>query len=421
MSAARVADGKLVDAAFLGDRRLGRLFSALNGDGEEARVVGGAVRNALLGEPVGDIDIATTATPDVVIARARAAGLKTIPTGVEHGTVTVIVEGTPFEVTTLREDVETDGRRAKVRFGRDFTRDARRRDFTMNALFVGADGRVHDVVDGLADLGARRVRFIGDARRRIREDYLRAARLFRFHAAYGEGDMDRDAFDAAIAERAGLETLSRERVRAELLKLLAARRAGEVARDMSDAGLLGLLLGGVASPARLQRVIAIEAVMGGAPDVTLRLAALGAIVAEDAERLRERLRLSNAEAERLGRAMAALAPLRGSDGPPARGRLREMLFAHGRRAALDAAVLAQAEACVAPDDPAWRSALRFLTDTPEPRLPFSGADLLARGAVAGRGVGETLKRLQAAWIRAGFPSDPHELSRLLEAIEAEGK
>jgi len=420
MKPARVVDGYLVGAAFLHDAKLARVFAALNRDGEEARVVGGAVRNALMGELLGDIDIATTSTPDVAIARARAAGIKCVPTGYEHGTVTLVVDGTPFEATTLREDVETDGRRAKVRFGRDFAHDALRRDFTMNALFVSADGRLYDYVDGLADIAARRVRFIGDARQRIREDYLRAPRLFRFHAAYGEGEMDREAFDAAVAERAGLETLSRERVRAELLKLLVARRAADVARDMSGAGLLGPMLGGVATAARLAAMIGIERARDCAPNAIARLAALAVLVVEDAERLRDRLRLSNAEADRLARAAAALAPLRGMATPPGPGVLREMLFAHGRRAALDAIMLAQAEAGSSADDTAWMSAWRFLSDTPEPRLPFSGADLLARGANAGRGVGETLKRLQAAWIRAGFPSDPRELARLLDEASPRG-
>ncbi len=419
MTPATIIDGRLEGAAFPRDPKLARVLATLNGEGEETRVVGGAVRNALLGEPVGDIDLATTATPDEVMKRAHAAGLKVVPTGVEHGTVTLVIEGTPFEVTTLREDVETDGRHATVRFGRDFSRDAMRRDFTMNALFVGADGRIYDFVGGLADLAARRVRFIGDARQRIREDYLRIARLFRFHAAYGAGAMDGPAFAAAIAERAGLETLSRERIRAELLKLLVARRAAEVAGEMSGAGLLGPLFGGVTLPARLKRMIDIAAARALAPDAILNLGALGVLVAEDAARLRERLRLLNAEADRLAVAATALAGLHGRATPPGPGFLREFLFRHGRQGALDAILLAQAEASVAADDPAWLSAWRFLSDTPEPRLPFSGADLMSRGVPAGRAMGEMLKRLQAAWIRAGFPGDPQSLARLLDEATVE--
>ncbi len=401
-------------AALLREPKLARALAMLNGDGEETRVVGGAVRNAWLDEPVADVDLATTATPDEVTRRARAAGAKVVPTGYEHGTVTVIIDGRPFEVTTLREDVETDGRRAVVRFGRDFAADARRRDFTVNALFLDVHGAVHDDVNGLADLAVRRVRFIGEARQRIREDYLRILRLFRFHAAYGAGEIDGEAFAAAVAERAGLATLSRERVRSEVLKLLVARRAGEAARVFSESGLLGPLLGGVPMPGRLARLIEIENARGVAPDPIRRLAALAMLVAEDAARLRDSLRLSNAEGDRLAKAAEALAEWHGRATPPAAGALREALFHHGRVACLDALALAQAEARAAPDAPEWLSAWRFLSDTPEPRLPFGGADLLKRGVPAGRAMGDMLKRLQAAWIRAGFPSDPRDLARLLD-------
>ena len=170
-------------ASWLTSGATARVLALLNGDGEEARVVGGAVRNALLDIPISDVDIATTALPEEVVRRARAAGIKNVPTGIEHGTVTLIVDGRPFEVTTLREDVETFGRKAKVAFGRDWKADAQRRDFTINALSVDAEGLVHDHVGGLADIAARRVRFIGDPNRRIAEDYLRILRFFRFHAA----------------------------------------------------------------------------------------------------------------------------------------------------------------------------------------------------------------------------------------------
>ena len=179
-----------LDAAWLQEPPLSDLLAVLDGGGEEARVVGGAVRNALLAEPIGEIDVATTALPTEVIRRAQTAGFKAVPTGIEHGTITVVVHGQPFEVTTLREDVETFGRHAKVAFGRDWKRDAERRDFTMNALSAARDGTVYDYVGGLADVAARRVRFIGDAAARIAEDYLRILRFFRFHAAYGEGAPD---------------------------------------------------------------------------------------------------------------------------------------------------------------------------------------------------------------------------------------
>ena len=184
MSEARV----LSDAPWLRSGPAARVLALLNGDGEQARVIGGAVRNALLNIPLGDIDIATTALPDEVVRRAKSAGIKCVPTGIDHGTVTLVVESHPFEVTTLREDTETFGRKARVAFGRDWVRDAERRDFTINGLSVDADGIVHDHVGGLADIEAKRVRFIGDASQRIAEDYLRILRFFRIHAAYGAGE-----------------------------------------------------------------------------------------------------------------------------------------------------------------------------------------------------------------------------------------
>src|SRR5579864_6278061 len=183
---------RVLDAPWLKSGPAARVLELLNGDGEEARVVGGAVRNALLDLPTGDVDIATTALPEEVIRRARAAGIKSVPTGIEHGTVTLVVDAKPFEVTTLREDTETFGRKAKVAFGRDWVKDAERRDFTMNGLSVDANGVVYDYVGGIADARARRVRFIGEPDQRIAEDYLRILRFFRIHAAFGIGEPDRD-------------------------------------------------------------------------------------------------------------------------------------------------------------------------------------------------------------------------------------
>ena len=301
--AAAPADGsagrRLRDAGWLTTGPLAQLLAVLDCDGEEARVIGGAVRNALLKIAPGDVDVATTAPPDIVTARAEAAGFKAVPTGIEHGTVTVIVQGHPFEVTTLREDVETFGRKAKVAFGRDWRMDAERRDFTMNALSVRPDGAIHDYVGGLADLDARRVRFIGDPATRIAEDYLRILRFFRFHAAYGHGPHDAAGLAACIAGRDGLDRLSRERVRMELLKLLAAPRAAATLATMAEAGILVAVLGGVPLVASFADMVAVEAVVGVAPDPIRRLGALNVFVVEDAERLSARLRLSNAEHDRL--------------------------------------------------------------------------------------------------------------------------
>ncbi|MBV9704062.1 MAG: CCA tRNA nucleotidyltransferase [Methylobacteriaceae bacterium] len=410
------AQARIDGAAFLREGDLPRLMAILNDAGEEVRVVGGAVRNALLGLDVADVDLATTALPQVVVDRATAAGFNPVPTGIKHGTITVVVEGKPFEVTTLRADIETDGRHAVVRFGRDFAEDALRRDFTINALFATADGRVFDYTGGIADLAARHVRFIGDAGRRIREDYLRILRFFRFHAVYGEGEPDRAGFDAAVRERHGLARLSRERVSAELMKLLVARRAAPAAAAMSEAGLLGPLLGGIAMPARLGRVADIEAARGKAPDAILRLAALALTTVEDADRLREALRLSNEAWRRLAEMAGARAKLHGRTGLPSAAELTELLFLNGRRTAKDALTLAHAESAAAIEDAEWSAARHHLNETPQPRLPISGADILARGIPSGVRVGEVLKALQARWIRAGFPREPATLAHLLDEV-----
>ena len=411
-------DRKLKDLTPLRRGPLARALEALNGEGEEARLVGGAVRDLALGEPVVDFDLTTTATTDEVVRRARAAGFNVALTGVAHGTVTIIIDGRPLETTTLREDVETDGRRAKVAFGRDFAADARRRDFTINALSLSEDGTVHDYVGGLEDLGVGRVRFIGDAEARIREDYLRILRFFRFSARYAAGELDREGLAAAIRERDGLARLSRERVRAELLKLLVAPRASEVVQRMGESGFLEPILGGVAYARRLSRLIAIEAVRGRS-DPMLRLAALGVAIPEDAERLRERLRLANAEADRLKSAATALIGLHGITAPPSFHGLPTLLFTAGREAARDALILAQAESEAPPSDAAFAAADLFLADAPEPKLPVSGADLMARGVAAGRPIGQALRAFQALWIRAGFPKEPETLTHLLEAAVAE--
>src|ERR1700675_2405391 len=230
MSNARVLD----DAPWLKSGPTARVLALLSGNGEEARVVGGAVRNALLKIQTDYIDIATTALPDEVIRRAKAGGIKSVPTGIDHGTVTLVVDKQPFEITTLREDTETFGRKAKVAFGRDWVVDAQWGDFTINGLSVDAAGVVHDHVGGLDDIAARRVRFIGDPGQRISEDYLRILRFFRIHAAFGAGEPDRAGYLACIRGRAGLAGLSAERVRMEMMKLVIAGGAAGAITAMSD-------------------------------------------------------------------------------------------------------------------------------------------------------------------------------------------
>ena len=309
------------------------------------------MRNALLHLAVSEVDVATTAVPDEVMRRVEAAGWKAVPTGIEHGTVTVVIDGAPFEVTTLRQDVETYGRKAKVVFGRDWTADAQRRDFTVNALSASADGTVYDYVGGLADIAARRVRFIGDPAKRIAEDYLRILRFFRFHAWYGAGAPDPAGLHACIAAREGLATLSRERVRMELLKLMLAPHATPALAVMAEAGLLGAVLGGVPLLASYENTVKAEAAMGLPADAVRRLGALGVLVEEDAARLAERLRLANAEADRLkalDRMVARIARARRSCAA------RALLYHLGPESFVDRVLIAWSRSPAGAADHAWR-------------------------------------------------------------------
>jgi poly(A) polymerase len=403
--------------ALLNRRGLHKVFDALEGD--EVRIVGGAVRNALLGQPVADIDLAVAAEPQSVVEKAERAGVRVIPTGIDHGTVTLIVDSAHFEVTSLREDIETDGRRAVVRFGGDFAADAERRDFTINALSVDAQGRLYDYVGGLDDLAARRVRFIGDPRQRIAEDYLRILRFFRFSGIYGEGLLDAEGFAACIAQRAGIANLSRERLGGEMLKILASPRSRAVIEAMSKAGLLGFL--GVAPwPARYRRLTALLETRRAA-DALLSLAALALHSEADSERLTESLRLSRAQRRRLAGMAKVAAAWHGAGEAPAAAQLREQLFLHGAQAARDGLMLVQTESPAAPEDQEFLAADAFLRDTPAPKVPFAATDLIARGVKQGAGLGASLKRLQAAWIRAGFPEDPKSIAALIdESCDAGG-
>jgi poly(A) polymerase len=392
----------LADAAWLTGGPVVRLLGVLDADGEEARVVGGAVRNALIDQPVGEIDIATTAVPDEILRRAQSARLRAVPTGIDHGTVTLLVDGKPFEVTTLREDVETYGRKAKVAFGRDWKRDAERRDFTINALSVSRNGVVHDYVGGLGDLEARRVRFIGDAASRIAEDYLRILRFFRFHAAYGEGAPDAAALHACIEARAGLQSLSRERVRMELLKLLVAGRAVEAVHVMAEAGLLVPILGGVPYLASFDRMTAIEGAFGHRADAMLRLGALAVFVVEDADRLHERLRLSNADHQRLSAMSDAWWRVPRDMTPTA---ARALLYRLGPDGFVDRVRLAWSRSGDQIDDLRWRNLVALPERWQAPPCPIAAADLIARGVAKGPALGAALREAEMAWIAADFPSD----------------
>ena len=401
-----------VAAAWLREAPLRDILAALDGEGEEARIVGGAVRNALLDELHGDIDIATTALPSEVIRRAEAAGFKAVPTGVEHGTVTIVAAGQPFEVTTLREDVETFGRHAKVVFGRDWKHDAERRDFTINALSLSRDGTVHDYVGGLADIEARRVRFIGDAAARIAEDYLRILRFFRFHAAYGEGAPDREGLAACIEGRAGLEQLSRERVRMEMVKLLVAKHAVPTLALMTETGLLEQVLGGVPLLASYANMVKLEAALARAADPVRRLGALAVSVAEDAERLRERLRLTNAEYERLVSMADGWWRISTS---LSEHEARVLLYRLGDAPFTDRVLLAWTRAPQGAADATWHALATLPARWSVPAFPLKAADFMARGVPKGPRLGAALAAAEEAWIAAGFPADASAVAALADA------
>jgi len=405
---------RVLNAPWLASGPTPRVLQLLNENGEEARVVGGAVRNALLNIPTGDIDIATTALPDEVIRRAKAAGIKSVPTGIAHGTVTLVVEAQPFEVTTLREDTETFGRKAKVAFGRDWVGDAHRRDFTINALSAGADGVVHDYVGGLDDIAARRVRFIGDAGQRIAEDYLRILRFFRIHAAFGAGEVDRAGYLACIAGRAGLATLSAERMRMEMLKFLVADGATGAVTAMADGGLLLPIFGGIAYVGPFAAMSAAELMLGLKPDPIRRLAALAVAVTEDAKRVAGRLRLSNAETKALDSMGHRWWRLAGAD----EARARRLLYRLGEDNYRNRLMLAWARAGGDTDAAPWRDLATLPQRWSAPKFPLKASDFLARGIAEGPALGHVLTLGEDAWLAADFPLDDAALGSIADQAVA---
>jgi len=405
----------VTDESWFKNPALGRIFALLNEDGEEVRVVGGAVRNALMGLPVSDTDLATSWEPEQVVARAEAAGIRAVPTGIDHGTVTLVIDGHGFEVTTLRHDAETDGRRAKVVFGNDWQIDAERRDFTINALYADQAGTVIDLVGGLDDIATRTVRFIGDADARIAEDYLRVLRYFRFFAHYGAGRPDAAALKACAKARDHLGKLSAERVWKELKTLLKARDPGRALLWMRQSGVLTAVLPesekwGIDS---IGALVATETTLDWDPDPMLRLMAM---VPPDAERMRElstRLKMSRAEADRLLKwagapvikptlAITALDRLLYRSGAePLTDRIRLSLVSARSRTESDPAALTDA----AGHSRHLAHALAWV----RPAFPVAGADLIARGIKPGPDMGAQLAVLEERWVESNFTLDKTKL------------
>lgn len=412
--------------AWFADPALSRVLALLNSDGGEGRVAGGAVRNSLMGLPVADVDIATTLRPDVVVERAKSAGIKAVPTGIEHGTVTLVIDGKPFEVTTLRRDVATDGRHADVAFGTDWQTDAERRDLTINALYATADGAVIDLVNGLPDIESRTVRFIGDAATRIAEDHLRILRFFRFFALYGSGRPDADGLRACARAKGSLGKLSAERVWSETKKLLAASDPGRALLWMRQAGVLTEILpetekwGIDAIPGLIEA----EKAFGWTSDALLRLAAM---VPADRERLKamaERLRLSKAEAATMDYWASA---------PEIAPKLAEtafvrLLYRHGQQGLTMRVKLALASARARGlGDPEALSfaglCQRLLARAQKwqkPSFPLNGVDVLASGIPAGPKVGSLLGAIEDEWVAGNFHDGRAKLLARLEALAKEG-
>jgi poly(A) polymerase len=379
---------------------LDALVAALDGAAGASRFVGGAVRDGLLGLPVSDLDLATALQPDTVLERLRGAGIRAVPTGLAHGTVTAVLPDGPVEVTTLRRDVATDGRHAQVVFTGDWAADAARRDFTVNALSADpGSGHVHDYFGGLDDLARGRIRFIGSALDRIAEDHLRLLRFFRFHARFGRGPADAEALAAATARAEDLRRLSAERIAGELLKLLALADPVPTVGLMERQGILRPVLPevGEAGVDRLARLVAREA--GELPDAVRRLAALLPPVPATADAVAARLKLSNAQRRRLTAAAA------GAPTEP----LRALAYRAGMETALDRLLIYGTDAALAEG----RAALRGWRP---PRLPLSGGDLIALGLPRGPGVAATLAAVEARWIAEGFPPAARARELAAEAV-----
>lgn len=407
------APDRLPPQTWMTDPATQAVMSALEAAGGpgSARYVGGCVRNALIGEPVNDIDIATPLEPDAVIAALKAADLKFAPTGVEHGTVTAIAWGRPFEVTTLRRDVETDGRRAVVAFTTDWAQDAQRRDFRLNAIYMDAQGYLYDPVGlGVEDALAGRIVFVGDAETRIREDYLRILRFFRFRAWYGRGAIDTEGLAACAVLRQGLAQLPAERVSKELLKLLAAADPREAIELMDDTAVLEVVLPGDLDVRRFANLVGLERELLDERDAALRLAALlpseGQTVAGHADRLR----LSRAQRERLV-AAASNDPLTAALSPAA---ARRLIYREGADTFADRARLAWAGRA----DPwaearAWRALLSATAAWRPPVFPLTGQDAAMAGIPPGPRMGQALRAAEDWWVQEDFrPSRAELISRL---------
>jgi poly(A) polymerase len=373
-----------------------------------ARFVGGCVRNALLGEPVADIDIATQLVPELVQKVMIAAKIAVHPTGIEHGTLTVVADHQPFEVTSLRQDVETDGRRAVVAFTDDWSLDAQRRDFRMNALYANIHGDIFDPTGGgLDDIANRRIVFVGDPNTRIREDYLRILRFFRFSAWYGKGALDAAGIAACADLKDGLDGLSAERIWAETRKLLAAPQPLAALDAMESTGVLDQLFSEAKGLKLLRKLVGLDIREGFAPDPMVRFLALFWQDASAVHDVANRMKMSNDERHRLNWAVQDETPLWG--GMTAH-EVRAALYRVGQQTIRDRLMLEWA----GDGSPDWAEVLALVDTWQRPAMPVTGADLLQRGLAQGPTIGDTLRKLETAWIESDFTLSQDELLSLVQ-------
>jgi poly(A) polymerase len=406
---ASVAPASVSAQPWLTDPATRAVLDALQAAGgpDCVRFVGGCVRNALMGQPVDDLDLATRLLPEAAMAALKTAGLKVVPTGLIHGTVTAVSKGRPYEITTLRRDVETDGRKAVVAFTDDWSEDAARRDFRLNALYADAAGRVFDPTgQGVADAREGRIVFVGDPETRIREDYLRILRFFRFFAWYGRGEPDAAGLQACAALSGGMERLSAERVSKELLKLLAAPDPRPAMRAMAEAGVLACIL------PEAEALAPFEVMVGLSDDPGLRLSALLSPDLALIETAARRLRLANAVRERLLAAAGGEIDL-ATDARTARA----LIYRLGRPAFVDRVLRAEARSGHAG---AGASLLELAERWPVPRLPVGGRQVAAAGVAAGPQTGQVVAAFEDGWIADDFPDHGHaeRLKTLVEALQA---
>lgn len=407
-----------LESEWLTSARTKRLFAALPGD--SARFVGGCVRNAVMGVSVADFDIATTIEPTEIAKRLKAANIDVHETGIAHGTLTAVVDGTVYEITTLRRDVSTDGRRATVEFTKDWTEDARRRDFTINALYADKNGTVYDPTgQGLTDIKIPKIRFVGDARARIEEDFLRILRFFRFNAWYGQDKaMDAEGLTACRELKAGLKSLSAERVWSELKKLLSAPAPFRTVNVMFVNGILETLLSEASNSEGLQRIDALGKKQGLAPDPYLRLMAMAARDELAMARLCKRLKMSNKEKARLKAWASDRTDLR--PGQPEK-ETKIAIYTAGKQVAMDRAVIRAAGASDPIESAAWWALHETARDWQWPEFPVTGKDLIAIGIPHGEKLGKTLKALKALWIRSGFTVQKPQLMVAAKMLFAQGE